>query len=288
MTERLAFCTPFWGRYGEGRKEIISDLAVSSNNTLFFETTGGAVYDSYLLAKTGDNTRFLDAKNLTEFGSESFCVEGWFSSNAPATSGFVRYFFRIADKSINNYLVGLVVGVNSNGLFLAYGTGSADVTSQTAVKMPHTDVWFHVAVTYDSSSKTINFYKDGVLISTRGSVSMRVFDASVYIGHDPLNTVRSWLGGIQDICVTTGTSKYTGDFTPPPAQAATAEGTVLRADNGNPPASVFLRNQSSLVTRRVEANATGEWGAVVLKGVYDISYIADGLKPEIHSPYILE
>ena len=91
----------------------------------------------------------------------------------------------------------IISGLNTHFLMIQDGKLTAgNVSSIQDNNLFPTDVWIHVAVTYDATTSTMNLYKDGVLVASSNSMPGIGFDNYIFIGN---TTSRAFKGEIDNV-----------------------------------------------------------------------------------------
>ena len=103
----------------------------------------------------------------------------------------------------------MLIRTDNNKLAIWYGTGTYEPSYTWAL-----NTWYHIAIV-----KTSNYYKlfvNGVQIGvdTYSTASMR-FYSTLYIGMYGINSGYLFNGFMQNIRISKGIARWTGNFTPP-------------------------------------------------------------------------
>lgn len=288
MANDAFFLAPLCTDYGSNLRDVASGRVMQASAAITYQSTGGKNYAGYTrFDGSGPLTLGISPRDFNH-ATEPFTVEAWVMATVDYDSAS-RYVFRLTSDPTPAYASGVIIGLNPNtGFYFGGGSGASDFTISQNSAPPSINTWVHVAGCYNPTTKKLDLYVNGVLVATNsGNTFGDVANLTkIYIGYDPGNSARGWKGGIQDVCVSKGI-KYTATFLPPERLAVVAAGNVTREDAGTPLPSVYVRNQRTLRSYKTDAIADGSWGMLVPKGDYDIAYMAQPLKPEIHGNYSL-
>jgi hypothetical protein len=147
----------------------------------------------------------------TQYVSGDFTIEFWVYRNN--TSDGALY----SDRGTGDYN-GIVIGFRLSYVFILVSTSgsswSLDTYATNAGSTVSTGAWNHIAVARTGS--TWNFFTNGTLNYTRTLSGTVVQTAtSVNIGTDSLGTPPAFNGYIDDLRITKGYARYTGNFTAP-------------------------------------------------------------------------
>ena len=188
----------------------------NSAHTLFF--SGNAQLDT-AQSKFGGASLLTDGTNDYiyvgphtdwDFGTDDFTIEMWVRANALANDGLIARALAGADSNAARW----VLFLGSDGKLGFYSPNTVRCQGVTSIT---TSVWTHIAVTRASGITRI--FIDGVEdASDNQSYDITAGGASryLYIGTDPeVITTRSFNGWIDEVRITKGVARYTGDFTVP-------------------------------------------------------------------------
>jgi len=173
--------------------------------------TGGANSGTLKFGKTAiyfDGTD--DHLEITDMGiSGDLTFEFWFYQNV-AQSAAYRWLFGTDIYDASNPIG--IYTYNTNVQVWLVGSGSAEITGSFTAQ-----TWHHVAVVRNSGTWTL--YIDGTSQGTSTSYGSTDFADTVdwWIGERP-NGLYDFNGYMQDIRITNGLARYTGNFTPPTAE----------------------------------------------------------------------
>lgn len=144
-----------------------------------------------------------------DFGSGQFTVEAWVRPTI-ALSGLRT----VASQWTSSSDFAWWFGWNGTSLSFFYSTTGTDSPSIAGTFSPTLNDWTHVAVDRDASN-VIRIYANGAVVNS-ATVSSTFFNSTqaLRIGNDG-NTLRTWVGQIDEIRITKGLARYGGAFTPP-------------------------------------------------------------------------
>ena len=145
----------------------------------------------------------------------SWTIEWWEKKLSPQTVSSPRVFAVGVDTSAS-----IGYSNESGGDYIwTGGTGTGPITVGSIV-----NAWHHFAICSDGTN--LNFFKDGVLLTSATRAGSVITDASTpfYLGGD---TNFCWKGRITDLHILKGVAKYTANFTAPSARLSTESNTVL-------------------------------------------------------------
>jgi hypothetical protein len=184
-----------------------SPKTATANNGAVISTAqskfGGA---SGLFDGTDDYVTVPD-NSVFDFGSGNFTIEYWeYRTSSTAAKGTIS-------RNNNSQSPWLLGWPNAgNVTFYASTNGSSwDVADGISMGVITTNVWTHYAVTRQGS--TFRTFQNGIQISTFTSA------ATLYAGAAPLqigryNSVNYYIGYLDELRLTKGVARYTGNFTP--------------------------------------------------------------------------
>jgi hypothetical protein len=144
------------------------------------------------------------------FGTGAFTIEGWF--NTTDTSQVT-----LMEKKTNGATYDYIIYLNnpSQGKIQVYFNGIED-TGLVSSGTFSTSTWNHFALV--RSGTTLTLYLNGVSQGSSTSSSAATFrnTNNIWIGVDDNNPKRFYYTGyVDDIRITKGYARYSGNFTPP-------------------------------------------------------------------------
>jgi hypothetical protein len=155
------------------------------------------------------NGDYLSAPSSSDFiFTSSFTTEFW----VYRTSITAVFHVFVVGSSANTQFF---VSTKSNGQGLRFGlTGVAEYATGTLTWNLNT--WYHIALVRDGSS--VRFYADGVDVTDGTPTDSTTYSGDIRVGYDVnVSIVVSFAGYIDDLRITKGVARYTGNFTPPTA-----------------------------------------------------------------------
>ncbi|MDE4924377.1 LamG domain-containing protein [Ralstonia insidiosa] len=158
---------------------------------------------------SGTNEAWLDVPGdaSLSFGTGDFTIELWFYQNATGTSG---YLIDCRPSGTNGGYATLMVESNAVNYVV---NGSYVIVSTTN---PAVGAWHHAAVVRQSG--VTRMYLDGSAMgSPYSDATNYVANARLRIGASGAAGAYSLNGYIDELRVTKGVARYTGNFTPPTA-----------------------------------------------------------------------
>ena len=259
-----ANATPNYG-YGDDNSSIsLMHYDGSDGGTLFrdevgnrsWTATGGAVIAtngskfSPSSLFTGGSGRYISTTNTSAFnyGSGDFTEEIWFNASAyPAAAGYLW-------SHVNN-----TVGVANNQSYarltaagrIRYGiadNGAAEtltITSDANQPAP-LNVWNHLAVVRNGTA--VKMYLNGSeTASGTYAGTMPLSNYAVTVGGTPLSAAYSINGWLDEFRATSGTARWTGNFTPPTyAYGLTAPAfSMNKSESGTVPVAVQFTDETA-------------------------------------------
>jgi hypothetical protein len=184
---------------------ITNTNSISNNTTTYKYGTAAA-------ALVSASSKYLSSANSSDwnFSGGDFSVELWVNFSSTGSMAF-------AGQNISGSYSWIFALYNGNTLRFAYSTNGSSTTLVDASFTPTTGVWYHLAAVRSGSS--INTFVNGTL---SGSASI---SGSLYSSTDVLAIGRNsdaggtWYlnGYLDDLRITKGVARYTGNFVPPQA-----------------------------------------------------------------------
>jgi hypothetical protein len=181
----------------------------STRTAQFKFTTSSMYFDG-----TGDYLSFADDASFN-MGSSNFTIEFWVNFSSIAASGGWNNL--ICKRYSWNANYGYILFYNGTGsIYLSVSTNGTTEAAGTYYNIiPTLNTWYHVAVVRNGTSLTL--YVNGV-----AGVSGNIGSSSIFTNTEPLKIAtgdylnhNNFNGYLQDIRITKGIARYTGDFTPP-------------------------------------------------------------------------
>ena len=150
----------------------------------------------------------LVSANPIKFGNDPFTIEMWVKLD---TLGVTHTLYCDRDTS-NTCIAAFRVNASNTIQFFKDTSGGGSITGSTVLT---TGTWYHVALTYDSS--TVRLFLDGNLeVSSNQTLTFNSSNIPV-LGYDPLfpETTYQLDGRMTQVRVTKGVARYNGSFTAP-------------------------------------------------------------------------
>jgi hypothetical protein len=245
---------------------VNGDSKISTAQSKF----GGA---SLLLDGTGD---YLSSPSVNDFafGTGDFTIECWIYSS-DVSSATQRGFLQTSDTAgglKTSYTSGIIIGVGSpvNGALFVNVAGT-NIGSTTAVLT--TNTWYHIALVRNSGTSTL--YVNGTSVgsgTTTGNCSGTYLAIGGYY-----NTSYLYQGYLDELRITKGYARYTGNFTPSTTAFSNTGGDVGKALVVNSTAtgvSIGTAGYFSSQLAKAWVNFNGT-GTVAIRDSYNVSSITD-------------
>ena len=220
---------PFDGADGATNAVDVSyqQNAMTFNGTAQLDTAqsqfGGS---SLLLDGNSDYVSTPDNKAFS-IGTKDFTLECWVRFNSVPTGSTNQTFMSHWDAQgvSQKQFIFQASGVNGDIRLIYTTNGSTNVNVAGGSWSPSADTWYHVACVREGGN--ISFFIDGTQSGSSTANSADFFDsnADFRIGvHEASGGLDSYFNGwIDDVRVTIGTGRYTGNFTAPAAAFPLAE-----------------------------------------------------------------
>jgi hypothetical protein len=181
-----------------GNAQISTSVKKYGTGSMYFDGTG-----DYLLAKSND---------VFNFGTGDFTVEFWI--NASASGSYTQVIGTIVSSNeAGTWRIGNRFN-SLNQIYFARGTGSGFNEFQASVNVNDGN-WHHVAVVRYSGTVTI--YADGIASASSSITGTCTSANPLYVGYNGRDNAYI-TGYLDDIRITKGVARYTGNFTPPTSQ----------------------------------------------------------------------
>lgn len=219
----------------------------SDNGTTFTDQKSHTVTRSGAVTKTGTkkygtasgyfvtgSSQYLTCADSADwaFGSGDFTLELWFKQSTTAGAGVFRCLLSQRNNLGQDYSFVVYLSPTGYAVCKVSSSGTGDAATASVAYTQETSNWHHLAVVRSGSNLTV--YVDGT-----GGTSVSVSGVTLYnsssllaIGADGSGTSNYWDGYLDDIRITKGIARYTGNFTPPTAafeDTSTMDATVADA-----------------------------------------------------------
>jgi hypothetical protein len=172
--------------------------------------TGSMYFDG-----TGDWLSVPDSQNFN-FGSGNFTIEFWIYLNS--VSGTIGILGKRTNEA--NYAPFIMIVTSSALKVYMSINGSLWAVNGLSTSTLSTSTWYNIAVT--RSGSTVYMFLNGTSVGSTGTLSgaLMTNTSPLYIGADSGSpSGSSTLNGyIDDLRITKGVARYTGNFTPPTSQ----------------------------------------------------------------------
>jgi hypothetical protein len=187
---------------GTGKLLTKANNVTASNTQRKFATSSAIYFDG-----TDDFITVADSTDF-DFGTGDFTMEGWYYATNVSGDRYLLNFTTSAGNGhfgVNFYNGGWRVGLFNGSL----------ITGTTGIE---TNVWHHFA--WVRASGVMKFYIDGTQVGSNVTYSSALDCSGTFrIGtYATTTTYGEYLGYMQDIRITKGLARYTGNFTPPTAE----------------------------------------------------------------------
>jgi len=281
--------------------ELLLPMTGSNNGTTFTDfslrkqtVTRTGVVTSTAQSKFsayGSSGYFNGSSRLTvvygtgfDFSAANFTVEAWVRRQNSAS----LYPVVIGKQNaVGDWDFGIWL-LNSNGDVNVHYSSAANgnLTISSASGALPLNVWVHVAVVRNGSSLVL-YINGASAASATLSGNLRNRNISLTIGQTAQNNT-SFVGNLQDLCITRGTAKYTANFTPP---ARMTQHTLTRVNTGTDShefdrAVLFDWHGEGGQGKAVTPNEDGNFEATDLIDLeYGVAFIRDGCNPICRGPY---
>jgi hypothetical protein len=181
---------------------------------------------SLLLDGTDDVISIADDANL-ELGSGDFTLECHVRYNGdPGDSGASTFISKWHNAGAREYVWGKRTSVNTVE-FVHSVNGTNGIVSGSWTWDPADATWYHLAVTRDGAN--LRFFVDGTqqgaAQTTISTDTIADTTAPTYIGgfiNDGVTVIEELNGWVDNVRITKGVARYTGNFAPPTAAYPTS------------------------------------------------------------------
>jgi hypothetical protein len=177
-------------------KNVLETLADARISTAVSKFGGSSMY----FDGTGDNLS-IPSSPLLAMGSGNWTFETWLYANSVSSLQALLTFGSSAWR----------IFLNSSGIWFLSGSTSILDTGQSVIA---TGQWYHIALVKNGTGTgAVKCYINGVASSVTGTDSNTYAAAVAQIGAEGTGAYLN--GYLQDMRVTRGVARYTGNFTPP-------------------------------------------------------------------------
>jgi hypothetical protein len=203
-------------------------LTAITNTSLLLNFTNAGIYDAATINDVRTVGNLQVSTTQAKFGTTSMYFDGTgdygdvlsVPENAARTGAFTLEtwaYLATADAGVERYIFfqygpGVVLGVTSGN----YVFGAAYLTILASTNTIPLDQWVHIALVREGTgANQFKLYVNGVLADTDTS-TRDLTQSPIRIG--ATNTATSpWKGYLDEMRMTNGYARYTGNFTPPTA-----------------------------------------------------------------------
>jgi hypothetical protein len=252
-----------------------NNLAVTSVNGAFISTAQSKFGGSSVFFDGTDD--YVSVTNSTDFdfGSGDFTIEYWeYRTNTTNQSPILSR----NTITYTPYLLGWYDLPNAGtaiGLYMSSNGSSWDIASHVSMGAIITNSWTHYAVTRNGN--TFRTFQNGIQISTfTSTATLPAGTGTFQIGR--FQTTYYFRGGyIDELRITKGIARYTGNFTPSTTAFSNTGGDVGKALVVNSTAtgvSIGTAGYFSSQLAKAWVNFNGT-GTVVIRDSYNVSSITD-------------
>jgi len=259
---------PFDGSNGATTTSDLSD----SNHSITFNTSDTV---STAQSKFGGSSAYVtsyirtSSSDVCNMGTGEFTIEGWFYFTS--FSNNFSFFDQWAADASGNWQIWHSTA--SAGKIRWFYSGNTWFLSTTTLSL---NQWYHLA--FVRSSGVLKIYINGTADVTTASFSSQYGKTgTLWMGKQHVNSSGTPLYYIDDIRVTKGVARYTGNFTPPTTAHLTQAGDVNKQIIINSAADGVAIGTGGINQARVAkawVNFNGS-GTVAIRGSYNISSITD-------------
>jgi len=161
------------------------------------------------------NSDYLSIAGINP-GVGAFCFEMWVYITTANRANCVMTYGPSNSTRGTGFMLATNWTAGSNNLLMMYD-GSGVAISTTALA---TGAWNHIALCGNGAangSRTIKMYLDGTQIGSTLTVNYNFTGRSLWVGANQLASAECLLGYIDEVRVSVGTERYTGNFTAPTA-----------------------------------------------------------------------
>ena len=241
-----------------------NNLTVTSNNGTAI-TTAQSKFGGSSVFFDGTNDYLSIANNSAlNLSGGSYTIECWIRPSG----NYANYNCIIAKRSAGGSAWQVYLRITTG--YLSFYDGTERISSVA----PTANVWSHIAAVYNGS--TINLYLNGVSVLST-AIANTDYNTSIYIGEAVPSYNEYFIGYIDELRITKGIARYTGNFTPPTTQFLDSAGDANSNVVVNSTATGFAIgtggiNGAQLAKAWVNFNGTG---TVAIRDSYNVTSITD-------------
>ena len=183
----------------------------NTNQTSFSPYRSGGYSTLVGTSDAADYLSIAQDASINSLYSGDYTIEFWFNKQSERTQNFI-----LSKGGQTTREWGIVV--QSTAVIIYWSTngassGDASVSLSTTIDL---NKWYHLALTFDSTTNTITVYLNGVSLGTGTFTSIYGGNGTLYIGKfmDYGAISHSCHAYIRDLRIVKGTKVYTSNFTP--------------------------------------------------------------------------
>lgn len=220
---------------GDSTVSLLLHMSGTNNGTTFLDNSytpkttvvSGDAKISTAASKFGGSSAYFDGNG--DFLSFSYSSDFDLSGGTYTIEGWVNPSSLASEMGVI-CKHGFGVGADwmffiTNSTTVKFYTNGASYTR--TVPTISTGTWYHFAVVRSATTGLISIYWDGTLAGTTISATTTNTAATLGIGADRPNSPYAYFNGyIDEIRLTKGTARYTGNFTPSSSAFANADGSA--------------------------------------------------------------
>ena len=228
-------------------KTVTRDGSVTALSSTQFKFGGTAVRPSTSVDSSQNHGLRVAANTDFNFGTDPHTIECW--AYMPSGGTFTKRLFNTTGALAGHGYEFQTTPSSSPNSVVGYTTSSGG-TSTAAFNVP-LNAWFHVALVRNGASLSI--FIDGLLAVSAtsfmgGNINSGAHD--IFIGK--LVTSGQWHGWIDDLRITKGIARYTGNFTLPKAAYPDQRSSNIQASLQQDPGTTgWVASQPTRLTHKV-------------------------------------
>jgi len=178
----------------------------AAGNTTYATTQVKTSLSSISFDGNGDHLKWAQSGHSDfTLGTADMCIEGWFYRDALSGTSNISYIidFRYAGNNDDRPAIYMDGSNNIN-----YDLNGIKITSSTD---PSIDEWFHLAVARVSGTTTM--YLNGTAVGNF-SDAVDYLVGRPWLGDYPQSNAYAWTGFMDEVRISKGAARHTGNFTP--------------------------------------------------------------------------
>ena len=167
-------------------------------------------YGTGSIAFDGTGDWLLAPRNWNIGSGENFTVEGWIY----LTAAQANYRMILSDYNSTTPSASQYIAVTAAGVEVQVGGAAGTIASCSYSFAQNT--WYHLAAVRNSNTVSIYVNGTGQTVSQPSQSGAFIHQGNIlYVGRWGGTTAYEWVGYIDDLRITKGIARYTGNFTPP-------------------------------------------------------------------------